>query len=310
MGGNPKTPYYAGLTKKTADGRIVYNGEVRWVRHKLDQPNDWKRPHRIFVNSMSDLFHEQVPDLLIREVWDVMAAYDWHTYLILTKRPERMAQIVPTLHHLPNVQLGTSIENQKAADERISHLLKTPAAVRWLSVEPMLGPVNLGDYLGLTWERCGSCGDRYPDVYWADDKQWEQVVGDTLTGLRCPPCFKAQAEAAGLTPRMETLRPALTRLDWIVVGGESGPRARPMHPDWARSLRDQCQAAGVPFFFKQWGEWISARGLLEPDQWPYAFVAIDPDLPDSHADGVMRVGKKAAGRELDGRTWDEYPETP
>lgn len=143
MGGNPKTSYYKGLTKKMADGRIVYNGEVRWVRHKLEQPNDWKKPHRIFVNSMSDLFHEQVPDSLIREVFEVMLAYDWHTYLILTKRPERMAQVVPHLPFLPHVWLGVSIENQQAADERIPRLLKTPAAVRWLSCEPLLGPVDL-----------------------------------------------------------------------------------------------------------------------------------------------------------------------
>lgn len=234
----------------------------------LDQPLKWKRPRRIFVNSMSDLFHKDVPDDFIAKVFAVMAASPRHTFQVLTKRPGRMKslltdkcrcgqghadgihfrskmsdlvrQIAPDLSGpvyragwpLPNVWLGTSVEDQKWADVRIPLLLDTPAAVRFLSMEPLLAPVTFR---------------------WA---KWAPLVNaghlDGLTGI-----------------------------DWVIVGGESGRGARPMHPDWARTLRDQCAAAGVPFLFKQWG---------------------------SHDEHGQRMSKHDAGRTLDGRTWDEYPE--
>jgi protein gp37 len=227
----------------------------------------------VFVNSMSDLFHADVPDEFIARVWAVMAATPQHTYQVLTKRHGRMRSLLnrgtvgtagffddveqamaefthaePSGWPLPNVWLGCSVEDQKRADLRIPALLETPAAVRFLSCEPLLGPVSLAR----------------PD-------------GEVNQGFRGGRCGAAPGSCGDNTCR--------TGIDWVIAGGESGPGARPMHPDWARSLRDQCTAAGVPFFFKQWGEWVHRKDSVE----------------------LVRVGKKQAGRELDGRVWDEYP---
>ena len=181
---------------------------------RLDAPLHWKQPRRIFVNSLSDLFHEDVPQGFVNDVLDRTLATPRHTYQILTKRPKRMDNLIrewmqdrKIIHPPKNVWLGVSCEDQKTADARIPLLLKTPAAVRFISLEPLLGPINL---------------DRIPISHGIVE----------CSGGRLP------------------------ALDWVIVGGESRPHARPMHPDWARSIRDQCQAAGVPFFFKQWGEWL------------------------------------------------------
>jgi len=250
---------------------------------RLDKPLHWRKPRMVFVDSMSDLFHDDVPDYFIVNVFLAMAMSPEHTFQVLTKRPGRMASLLARweggkfdqLVGLPNVWLGTSVENQKWADVRIPKLLETPAAVRFVSAEPLLGPVDV--------------------------RAW----------------FPWQTRAyEGTIP-----------LDWVIVGGESGPDARPMHPDWARSLRDQCQAAGVPYFFKQWGEWAEAgpdraTHLLKADgslvtresatrRVPYGRDGYTTeDLVDRghpYWVRVRRVGKKAAGRELDGRTWDEMP---
>jgi protein gp37 len=233
--------HYAGMTQESKAGP-VWTGTVRLNEKALDRPLHWTRPRRIFVNSMSDLFHEALPFRDIVRVFQVMTGEcstrpaPAHTYQILTKRAERMRNFFRWLdeqsgddpevlalqtlyrHQGPprNVWLGVSVEDQQRADERIPLLLETPAAVRFLSCEPLLGPVDLTrindvpgewrDALGGRWRREGS--DR---VYEVDER----------------------------------------RLHWIIAGGESGPNARPMHPDWARSLRDQCAAAGVPFFMKQ-----------------------------------------------------------
>jgi protein gp37 len=220
---------------------------------RLDQPIRWTRPRRIFVNSMSDLFHDQVPDEFIVEVFARMWWAPQHTFQVLTKRHGRMRSLVPRIEDhlrrresdlklldcptpltwpLPNVWLGVSVEDQQRADLRIPALLDTPAAVRWLSMEPLLGPVELCD--------CYPGGSN-PQTY-EGPQVWCNIHGRD-------------------------------RIDWVVVGGESGLASRPMQIDWARSLRDQCTAAEVPFFFKQWG-----------GRTP-----------------------KANGRELDDRTWDEYP---
>ncbi len=183
--------------------------QVELHPERLEIPLHWKRPRRIFVNSMSDLFHEKVPDRFIDQIWIVMARADEHIFQVLTKRPERMMKYC--LDYYPpnwvyeNIWLGVSVEDQATADERIPWLLKTPAAVRFVSYEPVLGPVDL----------------RRPAGYSpAGNSPW----GASLQGL-----------------------------DWVICGGESGPGARPMDPDWARSARDQCQAAGVAFFMKQMG---------------------------------------------------------
>ncbi|MBF9523070.1 DUF5131 family protein [Mycobacteroides chelonae] len=276
------------------EGHYFANGfDVQLRPDKLALPLRWTKPRKVFVNSMSDLFHDKVSDEYVASVWAVMALAPHHTFQLLTKRHGRMRALLRSerfpglvymainslLEHgnplhindiaimaaldgfsrgrfkvLPNVWLGVSAEDQKRADLRIPALLDTPAAVRWISAEPLLGPINLDDYL-----RYGGCGD-------CDCEHGCQGVGASI--------------------------------DWVVVGGESGPGARPMHPDWARSLRDQCVAAGVPFLFKQWGEWTPNTGHQYRD-WA--------NLSDPHA-FVMRVGKKRAGRELDGRTWDQYPE--
>lgn len=263
----------------------------------LELPLRWRRPRRIFVNSMADLFHDAVPDQFIADVFAYMAFARHHSFQVLTKRPERMARLltdqdwidgafseslaiagddacdilgrrgefdanrrrrddVRALDQslpLANVWLGVSVEDQAAANERIPLLLKTPAAVRWISAEPLLGPLVLD----------GSGGHVEALAGW-----WRHV-------------------------------------DWVVAGGESGPNARPMHPTWARSLRDQCAAASVPMLFKQWGEWLPRTDAFRQNLLIGGGVA-------HHTFGdvaMARVGKKAAGRLLDGVQHDGYPET-
>jgi protein gp37 len=178
----------------------------------LNRPLAWRAPQMIFVNSMSDLFHDDVPLEFIREVFSVMKQADWHTFQVLTKRSERLAELASVLEWPANVWMGVSVENDRYLP-RIDDLRRVPAAVRFLSLEPLLGPLHDLD---------------------------------------------------------------LTGIDWVIVGGESGPGARPMEPEWVKGIRDRCVRAGVPFFFKQWGG----------------------------------TNKKKTGRVLDGRTWVEIPESP
>lgn len=175
----------------------------------LKVPFKWREPRVVFVNSMSDLFHARVPVSFVHRVFEIMAETPWHTYQVLTKRASRLAKLAPDLPWPPNVWMGVSIEDARHAD-RLDHLRTVPAVVRFVSAEPLIGPLQ----------------------------------GIDLTGV-----------------------------DWLIAGGESGPRARPLAVEWLRHLRDSCIQAGVPFFFKQWG-----------GRTP-----------------------KAGGRELDGRTWDEMP---
>ena len=285
-------------------GHYFENGfDVQLREHKLTEPLRWRKPRKVFVNSMSDLFHDAVPDDYIAQVFAVMGMARRHTFQVLTKRHARMRSLIssedfqtrvgqfryrlgdnePTAGDLswgwplPNVHLLVSVENQQWAEIRIPALLDTPAAVRGISVEPMLGGIDL--------------------------------------------CICMVPNRPGYENRACALHGDGQRLDWVIVGGESGRRARPMHPDWARSLRDQCVAAGVSFMFKQWGQWglegetahylatdgtLYAPGdLVYPDGPRY-----DDALRAGHNRGlhtVYRVGKGRAGRELDGRTWDEYP---
>lgn len=303
---------------------------VRLHHDRLDWPlrkRSW-RGKRVFVCSLADLFHDEVPDHYIAAVFAVMALTPEVTYQVLTKRPARMRALLAsadfrcqvwhqmlTLTHdrsmpmpaehataltwpLPNVWLGVTVEDQARAVQRVPLLLDTPAAVRWLSCEPLLGPVDLAKAL-----RGWSPPDEHP--------AWKS--GSWMDG-----------RPAVLT--------ASDLLQWVVVGGESGPAARPMHPDWARSLRDQCQAAVVPFLFKQWGEWVPDERIdkdgirhvgCKPDakdprslvMHPAGMTALTPDNPFDPWDRghpgwrtiMRRLGKRVAGRELDGRTHDEYP---
>lgn len=303
------SPKYRGLTN-VVNGNAVWTGEVRLDEAALLQPLKWKSPRRIFVNSMSDLFHESLPDEAIDKVFAVMTCAGNHAFQVLTKRAERMRGYVSKLTReriqkqayaisrcvqfegrwlfdlpLPNVWLGVSCERQQEADERIPLLLQTPAAVRFVSAEPLLGLIDL-------MLRPVSGGD------------WDALRGREF-----------YSGASVYSDSATALKSTHAKLDWVIVGGESGKGARPMHPQWARNIRDQCQAAGVAFFFKQHGEWsaqpdspnmiIGANGSV----WhPLYNTAALPNSPDAGRTIVARVGKKAAGRLLDGRTWDEFPE--
>jgi protein gp37 len=243
----------------------------------LTIPFGWHKPQRVFVDSMSDLFHPRIPDGFIGSVFDVMAQTPQHTYQILTKRPKRMRSLLnrwadagwmrrrdggtwcgPVDGPLPNVWLGTSVETQWYADERIPDLLRTPASVRFLSCEPLLGAIDLRHHL----------------AGWCPEHDF-------------PGGFCVQRD-----------HPGVQHLGWVIAGGESEAGARPMHPDWARQLRNQSTMADIPFFFKQWGafRWIGHGAYDEATQC-WVDDGIEP----------QRVPKKLAGRELDGRTWDEFP---
>lgn len=311
---------YAGTTKKTPTG-YQWSGRINTDESSLTEPLIWKKPRRVFVNSMSDLFHEDVPNVFIAEVFATMYEAQWHTFQILTKRARRLEILENPrfawavgrlawnrLRHrapekaavlteeevsrdvmdnwpLPNVWLGVSAEDQKRAEERVPWLLRTPAAVRFISAEPLLGPI---DFEAMTTDPPNS-GLALTDGFGR---------------------FDGEAPAA---------------IHWVIVGGESGHGlTRPMHPDWARGLRDQCQAAGVPFFFKQWGECCPTTTFyktLDPEMVLHMSDGIYPvpdDVPTIETipgrgkiiRGVpyVRCGKKAAGRLLDGREWNEFPQ--
>lgn len=280
-------PSRAGLTVDSKAGP-VWNGQVRLNSEWLDQPLRWKRPRRIFVCAHGDLFHESVADEWIDQVFAVMALAPQHTFQVLTKRARRMREYVsdpatqrrvydlvcdltlsaelqvvliadPTqepfappgprvrlgIWPLPNVWLGVSAEDQARAEERIPELLATPAAVRFVSAEPLLGPIDL---------RCLDIdGDAQVDALealtWKEiwDSQWSPEA----TGVDPAEAIEGFLDWYNLAEMPEGL--AHPALDWVIVGGESGPGARPMQPECAESIRDQCAAAGVAFFFKQWG---------------------------------------------------------
>lgn len=198
------------LRLKAAKNPSYVNGfQLTLQERMLYLPLKWRKPQTIFVNSMSDLFHEDVPDEFIFNVFNVMNQANWHRYQVLTKRSDRLLQLSPRLNWAPHIWMGVSVEDSEHTN-RVNHLRQTSAAIKFLSLEPLLGPISNLDLAGI---------------------------------------------------------------DWVIAGGESGPSARPMEPHWITSIRDQCQNYEVPFFFKQWGG----------------------------------IRKKKAGRELEGRTWDEMP---
>jgi protein gp37 len=308
-----------------------FSGAINTREDRLDLPLRVKKPTAWAV--WNDLFHEDVPLPFIVEALNTMACATlscnrrhehedecWsgepHIFLILTKRIDRAYEILHVelpefVGHnysgdfplsvalevnwpLPNLWLGVTAENQEQADRRIPLLLQTPAAVRFVSVEPMLGKINLNKVAG------------------------DGVFLDALKGIR----FDYGLNGYGLAAPMPK------KLHWVICGGESGPHARPLHPDWARSLRDQCRGAGVPFYFKQQGEWCAELEMAAPDlfwdgngaklwgtldydgNW---FPETTPwngrqgeDSPENEL-VMYRVGKKTAGRLLDGRTWNEVP---
>lgn len=267
-------------------------GRVEWGPHAARSRTShsyWRKPlawsaaakaagqrHRVFCASLADVFdnHASILPEWRDDLWSLIAATPHLDWMLLTKRPGNIANMLPVPFDFekqyPNVWLGCTVVNQAEADRDVPKLLAVPAAVRFLSMEPLLGQVDLTRWIGVEGDGAG--------------------VGFGL--------------------------------DLVICGGESGPGARPMHPDWARSLRDQCVAAGVPFFFKQWGEWESSldRDRDDPD-WRADYSANYVDCGKSkwlnlaggcgfHGERfhvMRRVGKKAAGRLLDGRTWDQMP---
>ncbi len=323
-------PSRQGLTRDTKSGP-VWTGEVRFNEGWLDQPLRWKKPRRIFVCAHGDLFHESVPDAWIDQVFAVMALAPHHTFQVLTKRAARMRaymsdprtigriynlvcdRVILEAHDvvliapgvseltappgtrvyldrwpLPNVWLGVSAEDEPRADERIPELLATPAAVRWVSLEPMVGPADLTPALF---------------IFTHEDQAILDAAGDSDDLPILP--FRDPAT----TPAAEVCTP---RLDWVVLGGESGPGARPMHPDWARQVRDACAAAGVPFFFKQWGAWaeqidLGHMDIQEDERLPDGRLVLVGPAPERRAACMANVGKAAAGRLLDGVTHDAMP---
>ena len=357
MGGKASEKYMR-LTRASKSGP-VWTGAVRLDQEALQQPIRWRRPRRIFVNSMSDLFHEALPDTAIDWVMMAMALAPHHQFIVLTKRAALMRDYISgaasrlqdrlaweqrhridlpyanalarwpgTLAWpLPNLTLGVSIEDQARADERVPLLLDTPAATRIVSAEPLLGPIRL-DRIEESVDTFADCGG-HPDPAWPADSQ-DAIWLDALRGRMDAETRNPQGvRLGGCDVGLEHMG---GKLDGVIVGGESGPGARPMHPDWARSLRDQCQSAGVPFFFKQWGEWAPQIGAIDgwtidddPEisrfahrewdgkQWGEEFHPAWFDFNDGNYDEdhcVSRIGKRRAGRMLDGRTWDEMPVVP
>lgn len=267
-------PSRKGLARLNAAGEAKFTGEVRLNEQWLDQPFSWRRPRRIFVCAHGDLFHEAVPDEWIDRVFSVMALAQQHTFQVLTKRPERARDYLASLSAefgdmvwwtvrmrdaaraarallgdlrdlrarswpLPNVWLGTSVEDQATADARIPHLLAAPAAVRFLSAEPLLGPVDLTE--------------------WLHDSH-------------CP--IRSEGVCICCEPREVSL-------DWVIVGGESGRHARPMHLSWARSIKDQCAEAGVACFVKQLGRTciMDRSDAVQPCSLGAGWNALDPGGP-------------------------------
>jgi len=384
------------------------DAEVFLDEKTLLQPLKWKRPRKIFVCSMTDLFGEWVTDEMLDRIFAVMALCPQHTFQVLTKRPERMnsylsaARAHPVglaalgvaleaaaqnpksnvgegimlqgniahlqIWPLPNVWLGVTAENQEMADKRIPLLLATPAALRFVSIEPMLEHVDLRQWqhsygCGCGWggdeplSYCNECGWRGRDAYYGEDcPECKSKLADYHA---CPECDGHSGDLFSFGPN------SLPSINWVIAGGESGAHARPSHPDWFRSLREQCAAAGVPFLFKQWGEWGQPTDTLSALDWPYhhnydrtfwfdgraCMRPIEAGWSDKYHDGagalqpppfdlwktpeyldqvkrcpqaecrqaekcegnkaraaVTRVGKKAAGRLLDGIEHNAFPE--
>lgn len=248
-----------------AEGWAKRSGLVQWgpgTDRRRSSPSNWRKPltwnseaerlgirYRVFCASLADVFDNAVPKEWREDLFSLIASTPNLDWLLVTKRVGNVGNMLPVPFDLdklyPNVWIGISVINQEEADRDIPKLLDIPARVRFLSMEPLLGPVDLSDHLACL---CGKCGGEH--------------------------------------------------LDWVIVGGESGPGARPMQPDWVRSIRDQCDAMSVPFLFKQWGEW--APNWLNDD----AGQKIDG------SEWIDKMGKKAAGRMLDGAQHDGYPGLP
>jgi protein gp37 len=276
----------------------------RWGPHaERTVTKDWRKvyawnrkaqksgvPAKVFSASMADVFdnHQSIDPAWREQFWRMVRETQWLVWFLLTKRPQNIKQFLPPDWGIgyPNVWLGTTVENQTEANRRIPHLLAVPAKVRFLSCEPLLGPIDFdeipassdGSFPPLFNSLAGYCRKHFPKMRCGCDKQQPSI-------------------------------------DWVIAGGESGPKARPSHLDWFRSLRDQCVDADVPFFFKQMGEWapydLDSGGQQD---WMILDQTGNIDIPDYRTPDVdagecaiRRIGKKAAGRSLDGALWDQVP---
>jgi protein gp37 len=315
-------------------GRKFEGGNIPLVFHedRLEKPLKWKRPRMIFVNSLSDLFHEDISDEFIARVFTTMAAAPQHTFQILTKRPERMRDVVRGLawempgdgsrgeatvyasHYgipatpLPNVWLGVTIENARFTG-RADVLRETPAAVRFISAEPLLSSLFAGpktDEYGMV--ACDAC----------ERLTKPEILADLCEARSTPGC------AMGRPPL------DLTNIDWVIAGGESGGRGvRPMRLEWAREIRDACLDTETAFFFKQWGSWEPLIGHVNREDAERLYTLLpgglepwnghrhgsitkwDEPAVDGHGNPIFRfagVGGKSGGKLLDGREWCEMPE--
>lgn len=281
--------HYEGTTENG-----VWTGKVaRAPDHLFRWPERTKKPRFIFVNSMGDLFHEDVPDELICDAFAVMAAAPQHIFLILTKRSKRMLKFcTENVGTLKNVWLGVSVEDQKRAEERIPDLLATPAVCRLLSCEPLLGALNFEHIGNALFDR-------------------NEAIRRSMRG------------PAALNRDQADAHIAYPIIDWVIAGGESGAGARPCHPDWLRSLRDQCAAAKVPFFLKQWGEWSPdkpegyAKAGKKGGRPSHEMIGLKTDGSRYRADepdgwqettAMYKIGKSRAGALLDGEEWRQFPE--
>jgi protein gp37 len=294
---------YEGLAK-FVDHKPRWTGEISFHEDILIEPLTWRRPRKVFVNSMSDLFHEKVTDEMLHKAFAVMALTPQHTYQILTKRPERMRKyffrdneetirrwhnaypkggLVETLWTLPlpNVWLGVSVEDQKTADERIPLLLNTPASVRWISAEPLLGPIKFKTAKG--WDKS------YDDEFWMAEKA--SVIDDFA--------YWAIHDNG---------------LNWVVVGGESGSGARPCDVQWIREIVDQCKAAGVPVFVKQLGakpEDSSHKDIWGPDGGHHYTRPIgDPLLVEAENAPGYSITNQQLSRHISNRKGGDIHEFP
>lgn len=282
--------------------RRYYNADPHWGPGSSRKPQSdaywqqldaWNRAgakaserHRVFCASMADVF-EGHPDTLphLERLFLHIADKRHLDFLLLTKRPENIMKLIPDIwkKQLPdNVWVGTSVENQEAANKRIPHLLHVPAKVRFLSCEPLLEEIDLIQAEKEIFDAI--------DPEWRDNRRMDPLVN--ILGS----CDVENKREPGI--------------HWVIAGGESGQKARPMHPNWVKKLRDQCNKYGIPFFFKQWGEWQYVYGsFTEPGKLGPKEVALPDPVPgfERHCVIMKKVGKKNAGRKLEVRTWDELP---
>jgi len=309
------------------DKQGKWAGRVELIERELERPLHWRKPRRIAVALMGDWMHYGLPHEARDRILAVEAVCPQHVFIHLTKRWERQAKyfqrLLPGLQThlyfrggqesshstfkwpLPNVILGVSAWDQPSADEACHWLFRTPAVCRLLCLEPLLGPVDQLPYLRPFGDMCGRCG-------WVPVEGWEDYMRIWGSKARCLQCGEALPQQY---------------LDWVRVGAETGPGARPMHPDWVRKIRDDCQAASVPFWFEDWGEWLPFSQAISSQQreavsqttiagrqtYFGAHIQMGADgpitgtTPGVRPEQVNLVGKRIAGRLLDRRQWNEVP---